>query len=182
MIVQVWESLEAAPLPASFEEALAHAEQARPRSARLAALHAALLDRYPLATADAPRAAAWAGDSLAHAPEGGMWEIAIAPAQAEEVRPFVVVQARRLGLNAHDVQARAVHLADGTCHAEDAPDAACVEALAALGQGDERAAHAILVRLAAAGNLRAYWHLGALYDDRRRSGWLRLRQWEFNRV
>jgi len=166
-IVQVWEPQEAAPVPATFEEALAQAERARPRprSARLAALHAALLDRYPLATPDAPRAAAWAGDSFAHAPEGGMWEIAIAPAQAEEVRPFVVVQALRLGLNVHDVHARAVHLADGSCLAEDAQDAACVEALAALGQGDERTAHAILVGLAAAGNLRAYWHLGALYDE-----------------
>jgi TPR repeat protein len=58
-----------------------------------------------------------------------------------------------------------VHLADGTCLGEDALSAACVEALAALGQGDQRAAHGILVRLAAARNLRAWWHLGALYDE-----------------
>jgi TPR repeat protein len=168
-IVQVWESLEAAPIPANFEEALAQAEQARarrqPPAARLADLHAILLDRYPLATPEAPRAAAWAGDCLAHLPGAALWEIAIAPAQAEEVRPFVVAQALRLGLNAHDVQARAVHLADGDGFAEDAAGAACVAALAALGQGDQREAHAILVRLAAAGNLRACWHLGALYDE-----------------
>jgi TPR repeat protein len=176
IIVEVWEPSEAAPVPARLEEALAQAGSARaqPRSARLAALREVLLDRYPRTGADAPHACAWAGDGLAHEPAGAAWEIAIAPAHAAQVRPFVIAQALRLGLHAHDVQARTVHLAgalpgeggpaDG-CIADDPQAAACVEALAALGQGDQREAHAILVRLAAAGNARARWHLGELYDE-----------------
>jgi TPR repeat protein len=176
IIVEVWEPLEAAPVPARLEEALAQAECARaqPRSARLAALREVLLDRYPRAGVDAPHACAWAGDGLAHEPAGAAWEIAIAPAHAAQVRPFVVAQAQRLGLHAHDVQARTVHLAgalpgDGSsasaCIADDPQAAACIGALAALGQGDQRAAHALLVELAAAGNARARWHLGELYDE-----------------
>jgi TPR repeat protein len=176
IIVEVWEPPEAAPTPSRLEEALAQAEQARaqPRSARLAALREVLLDRYPRAGADAPHACAWAGDSLAHEPVAAAWEIAVAPAHVAQVRPFVVAQALRLGLHAHDVQARTVHLAGApddeelrasACIADDPQAAACIEALAALGQGDQRAAHAHLVRLAADGNARARWHLGELYDE-----------------
>src|SRR5579862_7108628 len=96
-IVQVWEDPEDSPRPASLEDALAHAgracEQAGPRSERLGALRAALLDRYPLAPPDAPRASVWLGGALDLAAEGPGLEIAIAPARADEVRPFVVAQA-----------------------------------------------------------------------------------------
>jgi TPR repeat protein len=168
-MVQVWESQEAATIPPGYEHALADVDRARARpqspDARLVALRAALLDRYPLASHDAPRAAVWLGDGLAHVPVGAAWDIAVVATQAEEVVPYLVVQALRLGLNVHDVQARAIHLADGRCLAEDPAAAACVEALAPLGQGDQRTAHATLVRLAAAGNARAYWYLGVLYDE-----------------
>src|SRR5437016_996636 len=116
-VVQVWVPMEDRPPPSNLTEALgvaACSARAGPsRGERLLALRLALLDRYPLVPAAEGEPSVWADDALAQERPGPSWDIAITPAAAFEVRPYVVALAGRFGLDACDRESGEVWLASG---------------------------------------------------------------------
>ncbi|MGN6527718.1 MAG: hypothetical protein ACTHL8_15130 [Burkholderiaceae bacterium] len=171
--VTVWETPAGAPLPATPAEADAQRRAARgrlrvvPPDARWIRLVRALLDRHPFKLAgDAGFEPVWADRHLLGDAPAPILALAVVARHADEVLPFVVATAGRLGLHVSEPRSRVTWLADGTIFAPDAgsaADAACMPARHAFLLGDHRGAWESLVELAEQGNRAAIVHLADMY-------------------
>ena len=121
-VLHLWEKPPAQPWPASVEEAgrvLARLEAEQPgQNPKFLALAAQLTARYPCITSpqaeDIPESEwAWSDGPLDGKTDRAKYSIGLNTGMLDEVHPFVLEQARQLGLNVTDEQAGQVQLANG---------------------------------------------------------------------
>lgn len=125
-VLYIWEHPPAAPLPATIPEAarcVGLLRQSKPgHNPKFLALAKSLTARYPALNelpsnedGEPPDADeyAWVDGELTGETDEAVFNLGLSTGMLDEVRPFVIEEALKLGLNIVDVQAGEVFLADG---------------------------------------------------------------------
>lgn len=116
--LHVWEQPIDAPFPSQLIEAFdaidALSQQAMPGNSAFPAFAARLTARHPCICSEAGRNnPAWSDGPLDGDADSGVYVIGLDSDRVGEVQPFVVAEARQLGLNVMDEQTGQVYLANG---------------------------------------------------------------------
>ena len=170
-VVQIWESPPGSAKPTTRQEADALQASLHEKPAagneRWTAFTQRLLDRYPDdPTGDADFTSVWTDNSLSLGCKGPHASLAIVNEHIDVVLPFIVVAAKRFGLNVTNFQSGSIWMADGDVFAMDDEQLEidrCLPAVSALRQYDHRAAWWQFIELADAGNRIAVEYLARMY-------------------
>lgn len=117
-ILHVWEQPANAPFPSSLMDALdtidALLQERMPGDSAFPAFAARLTARHPCICSEAGRhSPAWSEGPLDGKADSAVYVLGLHSDRAGEVQPFVVAEARQLGLNVMDEQTGQVYLANG---------------------------------------------------------------------